>query len=211
MGEYPWNMHRAKDYLWNWVQQNKSQKWPRPRDLTWVVAHVEEYRFSELPYTDEWKKFAPARPVPVWVTRAPTHRIRKKTSPESVPLPQDDDPMSRQPKKRARKGCSAPVPVPAAREPAPVEGPAMPADDVGPVPADPEPAPLQGAPMPDDDDALPAPVGHEPAPEGPPMPAAQGAAAPPLVLGCGKCRRSGFGCMQCRNPAYNGRRGPAAM
>ena len=73
MGEYPWNMHRAKDYLWNWVQQNKSQKWPRPRDLTWVVAHVEEYKFSELPYTDEWKKFAPARPVPVWVTRAPTH------------------------------------------------------------------------------------------------------------------------------------------
>ena len=29
-----------------------------------------------------------------------------------------------------------------------------------------------------------------------------------LVLGCGKCRTSPIGCKQCRNPKYNGKRGP---
>ena len=29
-----------------------------------------------------------------------------------------------------------------------------------------------------------------------------------LVHGCGKCRRRPTGCSQCKNPAFNGRRGP---
>ena len=214
----PWHLDRAADYLKTWVNQNKSGTWPAPEPLRWTGSDSNQelplWFQSDIPLGDEWRKYAPGEPAPMFLTPAPKRKEPSACEAGKGPTPKS---KTRAPPKRGRKTMPSTVDAegaggPASPEPV-VEQPSTAAGEGGGCLALPEPVVEQPSTAAGEGGgglALPEPVVEQPstaAGEGSGGPAHPEVEPPPLVLGCSRCKRSPNGCNQCRNPKYNGKRG----
>lgn len=91
VGEMPWNMSAAKEYLEMWCMQNESGHWPPPEPLGWVVTaslavSKPAWWHQQLEPSEEWTKYAPGRPAHMHIASAPS---RKRRALQSVPAVQN--------------------------------------------------------------------------------------------------------------------------
>lgn len=78
VGEMPWNMQAAKDYLQTWCRQNESGSWPAPHPLGWVVSPATSHpvwRHQQLEPSEEWVKYAPGRPAHMQIAAVRKQRV----------------------------------------------------------------------------------------------------------------------------------------